>query len=126
MGHATTSHRNPRPDLPLSERPTDIYRRPGAAEERVRLGEWLVTHQVINRRQLFDALVVHIRHGARLGDALVWLGYVERDQLESAAAAQRGRIPPLIFPAHPSQGAWMPAASAPCDPDMTRRLRRHP
>ncbi|MCK5801064.1 MAG: hypothetical protein KAI47_27945, partial [Deltaproteobacteria bacterium] len=97
-----------------------------ATQDRVRLGEWLVTHHVINRHQLFDALVIHIRHGARLGDALVWLGYVKRDHLEIAAAAHLGHIPSSAFLPPLPQGPRVSVAPSRPDPDTTRRLRRHP
>ena len=53
----------------------------------VRLGEWLVRRELINRRDLFVALDLSYQREMRLGDALVSLGVLQRLRVESEAQA---------------------------------------
>jgi hypothetical protein len=50
-----------------------------------RFGEWLVRRGVIDREQLFWALSATYRHGCRLGDAVVVLGYSSSRRVEAEA-----------------------------------------
>jgi hypothetical protein len=50
-----------------------------------RFGEWLVRRGLISRAELFSALSTAHRHRCRLGDALVWLEVLEREELETEA-----------------------------------------
>jgi len=49
----------------------------------LRLGEWLIRQKVITREQLFWALAAHFKYGCRIGDAVIWLGFSERDRIEA-------------------------------------------
>jgi hypothetical protein len=53
----------------------------------VRLGEWLVRRELINRRDLYVALDLSYQREMRLGDALVSLGVLQRLRVESEAQA---------------------------------------
>lgn len=53
----------------------------------VRLGEWLVRRELINRRDLYEALDLSYQREMRLGDALVSLGVLQRLRVESEAQA---------------------------------------
>jgi tetratricopeptide (TPR) repeat protein len=50
------------------------------------LGEHLVRRGVLTRERLFRALGEHYQNGGRLGDAVVRLGYADREQVEALAA----------------------------------------
>lgn len=52
------------------------------------LGEILIEHNVVTRRQLERALEVQKQTGARIGEALVQLGATTMDQIEQALQAQ--------------------------------------
>jgi hypothetical protein len=62
---------------------TRAYPLPGGAIEH--LGEWLVRRGVLTRPDLFRALDATYRHDCCLGDALVWLGLMQRPLLEHEA-----------------------------------------
>ena len=63
--------------------PTRGY--PVSAISAERFGEWLVRRRCIGRSELFNALDVTLRHGCRLGDALVWLEVLDRQVVEREA-----------------------------------------
>jgi len=45
-------------------------------------GEWLVQRYYINRHELFRSLEIAYRFNCRIGDAVVWLGFLTRAQIE--------------------------------------------
>lgn len=107
--------------------PTRIYTQKLRPPPAPRLGEFLVTRGLIDRRQLFEGLTVQARHRCRIGDALVWLGHVERGDLELAAAS---RTPPAslsggktVVRSMPIGTPSCPSARPPADLDATRLLR---
>ena len=58
-----------------------------------RLGEQLLEHKIVTEAQLHDALERQRRKGGRIGDNLVALGFLSREELE--AALTRHPAPPL-------------------------------
>ena len=77
----------PRRTPPFSEAPTKIFA--ALANERPPpLGEWLVGRGLLSRYQLLTALMAAHRHGCRLGDAIVWLDFLPRPELEDEVRLQ--------------------------------------
>jgi len=75
---------------PVDRRPTREYpcvERSGSAPSpaRPRFGEWLVSHGVLTREQLLQALSVSHLHEWRIGDAAVVLGHAPRPLVEAEA-----------------------------------------
>lgn len=106
---------------------TRIYRQKLRPPPAPRLGEFLVARGLIDRRQLFEALTVQARHRCRIGDALVWLGHLERGNLELAAASRtpsRGLSgDDTVVRSMPRGTPPLPSARPPADLDATRMLR---
>jgi MSHA biogenesis protein MshE len=61
---------------------------PRAAPKKIRIGDLLISHGLINEAQLKQALDQQKLTGARLGKALIDLGYVEEDSLLKLIAEQ--------------------------------------
>lgn len=76
---------------PVDRRPTREYpcvERSGSAPScpgRPLFGEWLVSHGVLTREQLLQALSVSHLHEWRIGDAAVVLGHAPRTLVEAEA-----------------------------------------
>jgi len=64
----------------------------------MRVGELLVGANVITNDQLEEALQAQVMCGARIGTALVELGYIDLDGLSNALGYQRGL--PAALAAH--------------------------
>lgn len=75
------------------------------ASNRKRLGELLLSLKLLKREQLDQALSMQRETAAPLGSILVSLGYVREDQLLNALAAQDGVAPWRIDELPPSQDA---------------------
>lgn len=58
---------------------------PDGVEPAIPFGDWLVRRGLINRGQLFNALNLSFRIGFRIGDALVALKVLSRNQVEDEA-----------------------------------------
>jgi len=80
---------------------TSMVHREDAPSVMVRLrggiGEYLVRRGALSRERLFWALGDHYKNGGRIGDAIVRLGFIGREDLESLAVEyQRKREAPAV------------------------------
>ena len=91
---------------PVDRRPTREYpcvERSGSAPSpgRPLFGEWLVSHGVLTRQQLLQALSVSHLHEWRIGDAAVVLGHAPRPLVEAEAerflSQQGGHAPSPVL-----------------------------
>jgi type IV pilus assembly protein PilB len=65
-----------------------------------KLGEMLISHQIITDEQLKQALTLQKREGGRLGTSLVKLGYVSEDKLVAFLSKQFG-VPAINLAEYP-------------------------
>ena len=65
----------------------------------------------VTREQVVEALDHQKRHGGKLGEVLINLGFVSREDIEFALAAQRGEetAVPTVAAAAPAPAAPLPA-----------------
>lgn len=64
---------------------------------RMRLGDLLVSEQIITDDQLKQALAYQKKSGLKLGKALIELGFIDEDRMLNFLSQQLG-IPFLIYP----------------------------
>jgi hypothetical protein len=86
-----TMPRMSHPAAPDVTSPTRVGNRLFPEEDRpalevIRFGDFLVERKAIDRQQLFVAIDHHLRKGCRLGEAVVYFGYLEPEELETVAA----------------------------------------
>jgi hypothetical protein len=71
-------------------------RQQGATEERLRLGQILVSERLITQKQLDDALKRHRESGRALGEELVAAGHISKDALHHGLQLQRKLVAAVL------------------------------
>jgi len=91
MANQSTSLLDDLPDaIPVEPDPGAPSQRPTPTDRSRKLGEWLILEGLITEAQLRDALAYQTEHGGKLGEILVRLGLVDKDEYVSFLAQAAG------------------------------------